>query len=112
MGISVDSNKTYFDDQPASADILNNSGVEGSLTVGTSAIEVKVGASKLEGRKQVTLYNNSNNIIYFGYTNAVTTSTGIPILKKQMITWDAGDILTIYVIAGSAGNNCRVVEAG
>lgn len=112
MGFSGQSNKTYFDDQSASADIINNSGVEGSLTVGTTAVEVKVGASKLEGRKQVSLYNNSNNIIYFGYTNSVTTSTGMPILKNQMITWDAGDILTIYVIAGSAGNNCRITEAG
>ena len=112
MGFTVDSNKTYFDDQPATADILNSSGVQASLTVGTSAVEVKVGASRLEGRKEVTLYNNSNTTIYWGYTSGVTTANGTPILKKQLATWTVGDVLSLFVIAGSAGNNCRITEAG
>jgi hypothetical protein len=112
MAFISDSNKTYFDDQPATADILNSSGTQGALVVGTTAVEVKVGASRLEGRKEVTLLNNSNTTIYWGYTNAVTVSTGTAILKNQMVTWSCGDNLSIYVIAGSAGNNCRITEAG
>lgn len=112
MGFISDSNKSYFDDQVASADVLDHNGVQGALTVGTTAIEVKVGASSLEGRKVTTLLNNSNSTIYWGYTSAVTTANGTPIFKNQFVEWSAGQNLTVYVIAGSAGNNCRITEAG
>ena len=105
-----DSNKSYFDDQSAVADILNNNGPQGALTVGTTAIEVKVGVARLEGRKSITLYNNSNATIYWGYTSGVTTSTGTPIKKEQQVTWAVGDTQTIFVIAGSTNNNTRITE--
>jgi hypothetical protein len=112
MGFISDSSKGYFDDQIASADILNNGGTQAALTVGTTAVEIKVGASRLEGRKTVTLYNNSNTTIYWGYTSSVTTATGTPIFRDQFVTWEAGDSQEIWVIAGSAGNNTRITEAG
>ena len=111
MGLLTDSNKTYSDDQTATADIIALEGVQGSLIVGTSAIEVRVGASRLEGRKSLTLYNNSNSIIYWGFTSSVTISTGTPIERKQFIEWNVGDSVAIYVIAASAGNNARITEA-
>lgn len=107
-----DSNKSYFDDQVASADILNNGGTQAALIVGTTAVEVKVGAFRLEGRKTVTLYNNSNKTIYWGYNNTVTTSSGTPIQKKELVTWEAGDNQEIWIISDSSGNNVRVTEAG
>jgi len=106
-----DSNKTYSDDQTVTADIVNGSGLEAALTVGTTAVEVKVGGSPLTGRKVVTLYNNSNQILYWGFTNAVTTSSGTPIDKQEFIVWSVGDLISIWVIAGSAGNNTRITEA-
>jgi hypothetical protein len=106
-----DSNKNYFDDQVASADILNNGGLQGSLTVGTSPVEVRVGASRLAGRKVVTLYNNSNSILYWGFTNTVSITTGTPLAKNQFIEWSVGDNTEIWIIAGSAGNNTRITEA-
>jgi len=112
MGFISDSNKGYFDDQLANADILNNGGTQGALTVGTTSVEVRVGASRLAGRKAVTLYNNSNSTIFWGYTSAVTTATGTPIVKNQFVTWEAGEDQEIWVIAGSAGNNTRITEAG
>lgn len=87
------------------------SGVQGSLTVGTSAIEVKVGGSALANRTYVTLYNNSNNIVYWGYTSGVTTSSGTPIVKGQFASWLKGASFPIYVISGSPGNDTRVTEA-
>jgi hypothetical protein len=93
-------------------DILNlGTGTQAALTVGTSAVEVKVGGSPLSNRKLVTLYNNSNTTIYWGFTSGVTTSTGTPIFKNQLYTWIAGSSQSIYVIAGSAGNNTRITEA-
>lgn len=111
MGGIIDDDKSYSDDQSAVADILNaGTGVQGALTVGTSAVEVKVGGSRLEGRKSVTVQNESNSIIYWGYTSGVTTASGTPIQKKQFMSWAVGDNQTIYLIAGSAGNNTRITE--
>ena len=107
MGIS-DSNATYGNDKTAIADVLNESGTQGALIVGTSPVEVKVSASRLENRKLVTLYNNSNSTVYWGYDNTVTVSSGVPIRKNQYVEWTVGDGLSIYVIAGSAGNNTRI----
>jgi hypothetical protein len=93
------------------ADLLVGSGVEGALTVGTSAVEAKVGGSVLVNRKLLTVHNNSSSIIYWGFTSAVTTSTGTPIFKDQFISWDISDAGKVYLIASGAGNNTRVTES-
>lgn len=112
MGAPGSFDNTYFDDSPKVADVLSQGGIEGSFTVGTTALSLKVGASILEGRKSLTLLNNSNVTMYWGYTNAVTTSTGTPIFKNQFVTWSVADSQPVYIIAGTAGNNARITEAG
>lgn len=104
-------NKTYSDDQSAIADIINISGLNGALVVGTSAVEVRVGLTKLIGRKSVTLYNNSNRIIYWGYSSAVTTATGTPIQVGQYFEWIVGDIVEIWVITDQTNKNTRITES-
>lgn len=111
-GISND-NKSYADDQGAVADVLYEAGgVQAALTVGTSPVEVRVGATPLAGRKSVTLFNNSINTIYWGWTNSVTVSNGTPIFPQQTIAWAASDQRSVFVIAALAGNNTRITEAG
>lgn len=95
----------------SSVDVFTTQGLQASLTVGTSAIELKVGANKLALRKSATLFNNSNSTIYWGYTNGVTTSNGTPIFKNQFVEWPVSDQVSIFLIAGSAGNNVRITEA-
>lgn len=107
----TDSNATYGADKTAVADVLNESGTQAALIVGTSAVEVKVGLDRLENRKLVTLFNNSNSTIYWGYDSTVTVSSGIPIARNQYVEWTVGDELSIFVIAGSANNNTRITEA-
>ena len=87
------------------------SAVYGSLTVGTTAVEVKVGSSRLSGRKHVGLFNNGVADIYYGYDNSVTTSTGIPIKIGTWATWDADDQLAIWVISGTPLVDTRIEEA-
>ena len=106
-----DSNKTYGDDKSFVVDIVNEAGAFTSLTVGVTAVEVKVGVNRLVNRKSVTLYNDSNATLFWGYSNTVTTANGMPILKGQFVEWSIGDSLPIFVIAGTAGNNIRVTEA-
>ena len=105
-----DSNKTYGDDESFVVDVLNKQGNQGSLVVGTVAVEVKVSANRLPERKSLTLHNNSNSTIYWGYTSGVTSTTGTPIFRNQFITWEVGDQISIFVIAESSGNNTRVTE--
>jgi len=93
-----------------SSDISNNGGVEDFITVGTSAVEAKVGASALPNRKELSVYNNSSSILYYGYTSGVTVLTGTPITKKQLAHFKCGTGTTVYLISGSAGNNARVTE--
>lgn len=107
----VDTNASDNLDRAEVVDSINlGTSLQGAVTVGTSAVEAKVGASKLENRKSLTVYNNSNSTIYWGYTSGVTTSTGTPIFKSQFYDWDIGDQQAVYLIAGSASNNVRVTE--
>lgn len=94
-----------------SADTIRVGGIQGTLTVGTSAVELKVGGSRLANRKLASVFNDSNSIIYYGYTDAVTISTGTPIFKNQFVEWAINDSTTVYLIADSAGNNTRITEA-
>ncbi len=94
------------------ADLLRGPGVQGNLTVGTSAVELKVGASKLVDRKTCGLDNDSNSTLYWGYTNAVTTTTGRRIFKNQTdAEWDTSEGAEVWLIAGSAGNTIRINES-
>jgi hypothetical protein len=92
-------------------DRVNTSGVYSSLTVGTTAVELKVGASPLTERKLVTLDNTSNTTIYWAYSNALTTTTYAGrIFKDQQASWPVGPSVSIWLIAGSAGNTVRISE--
>ena len=93
-----------------SANISDDGGTEGALIVGIAAIEAKVGAAVLVDRVTLTVYNNSNSVIYYGYTNGVTILSGTPILKKQLAVFDVGPGTTVYLISASAGNDTRVTE--
>lgn len=92
------------------SDISNNGGTNGAITVSTSSIEAKVGVSALSNRKNLTVYNNGNNTIYWGYSSGVTTSNGTPIYKDQFVSWDIGPNTSVYLIASSGSNNIRISE--
>ena len=111
-GVTQPVSGTFWQATQPVSDTINGSGVQGALTVGTTAVEVKVGGSAHASRKLVTLYNNSSVILYWGWTNAVTTSNGTPIQPQQFGTWNVGPSATVYVIATSgSSNDTRVTEA-
>lgn len=91
-------------------DLLNNGGVEGFITVSTTAIAVRVGASNLIRRKVLTAMNNGTATIYWGYTSSVTSSTGTLFMRNQYGEWDAGPNTTIFMISASGSHNVRVTE--
>lgn len=93
------------------ANISNNGGLQGALTVSTTAVEAKVGASALTNRKTLTVFNNSGATLYWGYTSGVTTSSGTPFYEKQFVSFDVGTGTSVYLIAGAGSNNVRVTES-
>lgn len=91
------------------SDAIHTGGVQAALSVSTTAIELKVGGSRLTNRKLVTAL--SDGTIWWGYTNAVTTATGTPIYKDQYVIWAADDTTSIYLIASAGTKDVRITES-
>lgn len=81
---------------------IDGPGVQGTISVGTTAVLLQVGASPLEDRKIVSIQPTGNQV-YYGYTSAVTTSTGTRIFKDQLLQLEATDSLEVYLISNNAG---------
>jgi hypothetical protein len=98
-------------DNLKTADVIDSgNGVQGNLTVGTSAVEAKVGGTALPGRKSLTIQPKDNGL-YWGYTSGVTTSTGTQLFKNSTSYFDISDNQSVYLIADGAGKDVRVTEA-
>lgn len=91
--------------------LLDGSGVQGALSVGTSAVAARVGGSNLTNRKSLSVWNNGVVTIYWGFTNAVTTSSGTPLMRNQQLIIDAGPNTTIYLITTISSQDVRITEA-
>jgi len=89
---------------------IDGPGVYGTITVNTSAVEAKVGASVLEGRKVLTIISLDRDI-YWGYDSSVTTATGTPLLKKQPMSLEFTDSVAIYLIS-TGSTDVRINEVG
>ena len=93
---------------PEFSDVLNDNFVGGTISVGTSQVEAKVGANRLSKREYLIIHNSGNNTIYYG-PSGVTVSNGVPIVKDQTIGIPIGDI-GVFVISSSGTNIIRVQE--
>ena len=82
--------------------------INGALTVGTTAVEIKVGANRKVLRKGFVLYNNSNRGMYWG-GSGVTVSNGMPLNKGETIVIRAEDV-AVFVISDQANQDARVGE--
>lgn len=93
------------------SDISDNGGDQAALTVGTSAVELKVGASALANRKACTfIHTSGNGKIYWGHTSSVTTANGTPITKNALYEWPCGPGTSIYLISDTAAQSGRITE--
>ncbi len=93
-----------------SGGVIHPGGVYGNLAVGTSAVEVKVGASRAIGRMVVTILP-VDETMWWGYSSAVTTSTGTPIFKNQLYVIMVNDQAPIYIISDATSKNARISES-
>jgi hypothetical protein len=88
---------------------LNGPGVQGALSVSTTAVELKVGATPLDQRAVVTIQPLDGDV-YYGYTSGVTASTGTKIFKGQVYPLEATDQLPVYIVAASGTIDVRITE--
>lgn len=97
------------------ADILGNTiragSLTGTLTIGTTATPLRIGAADLEDRHTVQVINTSANPIYIGFAADVTTAAGIPCEAgtERSFSLDPNDPLTLYGIS-TAASAIRLVE--
>ena len=96
---------------PELSDVLTDSYVAGVISVSTSQIEAKVGASRVATRETLRIYNNSNTTIYFG-PSGVTSLTGEPIFKNQWVNIPIGDIAVFLITASGTATDVRIQELG
>lgn len=103
---------TLASDQPGLvvSDVLVGPGTQGNVTVGTTPVEVKVGATRLTARKRITAFNVDDNTMYWGFTNTVSATTGTPLYRNSMLDLPANDTCAVWVVASQAGRNIRVTE--
>ena len=78
--------------------LLDGPAVTGALSVGTSAVEAKVGGSVLSDRKAIAVQPLDFDI-YWGYDSGVTTSTGHLLYKGTLAYIQSAESLPIYFIA-------------
>jgi hypothetical protein len=90
------------------ADIINTSGQYRAQSITTTAAEALGGATILANRKMLSI-TPTNGTIYWGFSNAVTATTGSPIFKNQQMTFAVGANVHIYVIA-TATTDSRISE--
>ncbi len=114
VGMDSDESETNFmgvsDNQDAyTSDKANTSAVYSELTVGTTAVEVKVGATNLANRKMLHITPKTTHI-YWGYDNSVTTVTGTKLFKYTTAKFKYGPSISIWVIAATAGNKANIGE--
>lgn len=87
----------------------DSSAVYGTVSVSTTAVELKVGASPLIGRDYIIIQPKANGV-YIGYNSSVTVSNGIQLFKDQIISIEVGEGISVYAIADSGTIDVRVQE--
>lgn len=92
MAISFDPNRSDIDDSSA---------IAASKTVSTSQIEACVSSSPLDKRQTLIMFNNGPQIIYYG-PSGITSATGIPIFKNQMVSITVGPSNRIYLVTATS----------
>lgn len=112
VNIQDGGNSITVDGEVKTDNTLTSGGTQGvlTLTLANTAYELKVGASRLTGRKLITAIP-IDRTVYWGYTNAVTVTTGTPLIKSQFISWEMDDVGSVWLICDQAAKTVRITES-
>jgi hypothetical protein len=83
-----------------------------AITIGSSATEIKVDATRNNDRGLVVIYNDSDETIYVGGSTVTTTGTtkGIPLVPMQTLILPISG-MAFYGVCASGGKSLIVMEA-
>ena len=84
------------------------------ISVGTSPVEIKCGASPAVGREEIAVYNDSTNTVYLGLSGVTSSGTnkGLPIAKGSYASMASPEDGQLYLISASGTNNVIIFEYG
>jgi hypothetical protein len=99
---------TSVNSQLSVRDVLDISSQYRAQSVTTTAAEALGAATILSNRKLLHV-TPTNGTIYWGYSSAVTTTTGTPLLPNSTLWLSVTNNVHVYVIA-AATTDCRVGE--
>lgn len=112
-GVETNAAQVTINGDIKTADGLRNGGAFGNLNLVTAntPYEAKVGVSKLSSRKLLTVHALDD--MYWGYSNAVTTSNGTPLFKNQSITFaiEPDSTFEVWLVSGANNKNARITES-
>lgn len=80
-----------------------------NVTVGASEVELKSGASALEGRRLLMIQNLSNKEIYLGKTG-VSSTNGLVLAARATMSLDVGQDVAIFALGSTTSQDVRVFE--
>ena len=94
--------------RPAQLLTLTGTGTVGALSIVTSAVQAMVGATPFANRKQLQVFNNTSDVIYWAANSTQATSAaGFPILSGNLAQWTLTDSVQIWIVGSG---NVRVAE--
>ena len=80
-----------------------------NVTAGAVEVELKSGATALEGRRLLMIQNLSNKEIYVGKTGVLAT-TGLVLAARATISLDVGQDVAVFALGSGTGQDVRVFE--
>lgn len=85
--------------------------VSGNLSVGTSAVEAKVGGARVSTRKILYIENTGTTDLFYGPSGVTNSGSAVGAIlrRRQFVFLPAGDI-AIYVISSASGGTATIQE--
>lgn len=88
---------------------INGPAENAALAVTTTAVVLRAGGSNLENRKVISMQPIDGDV-YYGFSNSVTSSTGIKVFQGEKFFLECADTLDIYIVADTGTVDTRIGE--
>ncbi len=91
---------------------INKETKYGKVTVGTTAVELKIGTAAIPGRTGLMVANASSDttVLYIGTDSNVTASNGFPIKAGEHLFLNLVPGQKVYAIGSTASVDARIIE--
>lgn len=105
---SAGNNTLSVNSQLNTRDVLTTGGQYRAVSV-TATVQEALGAATILTNRKSLQIQPTNGVIYWGYSNTVSSTTGMPIASGQTVSFNATEAVHIYIV--SAGTvNARIME--